>query len=407
MTKVIIIGGGISGLTAAKLLQQKGIQATILEANNSIGGRVRSRVIDGYTIDRGFQVLLTAYPEAKAELDYDALNLKAFDPGALILKNNGKKVHIGDPIRKPSTLWTSFRADVGTLSDKLKMLQLRKYVLSKANDEIFEGEEMTTFAFLQKFGFSDKMIAEFFRPFFSGIFLEKDLVTSQRMFEFIFSMFSKGFASIPEKGMQAIPDQLAESLDKSNIKLNHRVEMISNNEVLCENGYSESFDYCIIATESFQSDKLLGHDSKPSSFVSTSHLHFEAEQLPYKKKLIALNSNPKSLVNNVCVLSQIASSYSESKHLISATIVGENQDKELHIQARKELSKWFPDSESWRLIDRQDIRYALPNQKSVRFSHINNIENGLIVIGDHQTNGSLNAAMKQGREAAEVIMKEL
>src|SRR5689334_9769282 len=118
---VIIIGAGLAGLTAAKLLKAAGKSVKILEASDRPGGRVRTEEVDGFLLDRGFQVLLTAYPETKRFLDYDALELQNFDPGALILNETGT-TKIGDPLRQPGALISTLASSAGTLADKFRML---------------------------------------------------------------------------------------------------------------------------------------------------------------------------------------------------------------------------------------------------------------------------------------------
>ena len=177
--RVIIVGGGISGLTAALQLQANGMDSLLLEATDRVGGRVKTDVIDGFRLDHGFQVLLTAYPEAQKWLDYEKLDLQKFLPGAVLLHSDGTKDRIGDPIRDFSSLFPTLFSKVGSVMDKLRILRLNNRVSKMSIEDIFEQEEVPTKKILAKeYGFSNKMIANFFSPFFSGIFLEKGLLTS-------------------------------------------------------------------------------------------------------------------------------------------------------------------------------------------------------------------------------------
>ena len=198
--KIHIIGAGISGLIAAQILENHGYHPTIIEASATVGGRVKSDLVDGYTLDHGFQVLLTSYPATKKYLDYKALDLQKLLPGATIFKH-GKAQTIGDPLRNISLLFPTLRSSIGTFSDKLKILKLNTLLKKKKITAIFKTEEKTTLQYLKDFGFSDEIIKDFFTPFFSGIFLETELETSSRMFEFVYKMFGDGLAVIPKEGM--------------------------------------------------------------------------------------------------------------------------------------------------------------------------------------------------------------
>lgn len=404
-TQVAIIGAGISGLSAAIQLKSAGIDFKILESEHEVGGRVRSKNIDGYVIDRGFQVLLTAYPEAKNLLDYEKLNLKTFDSGAMILHESGKKSKLGDPLRQISSLFPTLFSGVGSLQDKMKILRLSGLVKSQSIETIFNQEEQSTLARLQSFGFSQKIIDQFFKPFFSGIFLEQELKTSSRMFDFVFKMFSQGVAALPQKGMQEIPLQLWEKVGKEHVLLNRNVQSIEKGTVHCKNGESISADHILLASEP---NHLIPEAVNINrSYVSTTNVHFVSKDSIYPEALIALNSSKSKLVNNICQIDNISEGYSSSQHLISTTIVGDKTPDNLEKALKKEVSKWFPSSENWELLDVQKIDYALPTQQSVQYdAKIERLEN-LWFTGDYLSNGSLNASMRNGRKMSEEIIKTI
>ena len=142
-----IIGGGISGLIAARVLEEHGLSATIIEATDRLGGRVKTDVVDGYSLDHGFQVLLTAYPAAKKYLDFDALELQEFLPGSAIFKNGKQKI-IGDPLRNLSLLLPTLFSGIGTVNDKVKILALNRRLKKKSIQNIFAEKEQTTRVYL-------------------------------------------------------------------------------------------------------------------------------------------------------------------------------------------------------------------------------------------------------------------
>lgn len=406
---VIIIGGGLSGLTAARQLHKKGIDFLLLEATDRIGGRVKTDIVDGFRLDRGFQVLLTAYPEAKQWLDYAKLDLKSFLPGALLLYPDGKQDLLGDPLRDFSSLIPTIFSNAGNLKDKFLILKLRNRLAGLSIEEIFQQKEMSTRDVLRnEYGFSSKIIERFFAPFFSGIFLEKELTTSRRMFDFVFKMFSQADTAVPNLGMEEIPKLLSQPLPTTSIKTNARVLKIDQQTVQLEDGFSFSAPQIIVATEATGIIKEL-HPIK-TSYQSTTHLHFVAQESPIKKRLIALNTSPNRLVNNICAISNIAPGYSSNNQfLISLSVVGNTNlsEKELEKAIRKELQLWFGKvTQDWKHLHTHIVKYALPNQSKVSHSITEEklkLRKGLYTCGDFLLNGSINAAMKIGREVGDLV----
>src|SRR5580700_9894354 len=218
---VLIIGAGLAGLCCAKRLSEAGIPFQIVEASDGIGGRVRTDEVDGFLLDRGFQVLLTAYPEAKRALDYSRLELKAFLPGVLSWYA-GRMNKLVDPWRIPGAWKEALESQFGTLADKLRIARLRSRLRRTSIDGIFQRPERSTKEALAAEGFSSEMIHHFFRPLLGGILLDGDLKSSSRMFEFVLKMMSEGDTSLPARGMGAIAAQLAEKFPSNAVRLNTR-----------------------------------------------------------------------------------------------------------------------------------------------------------------------------------------
>jgi phytoene dehydrogenase-like protein len=188
--RVLIVGGGLAGLACAIRLQEAGARPFIFEGSDGVGGRVRTDAVDGFLLDRGFQVFLDAYPEAGDLLDKDSLDLRAFRPGALIYTTAGLR-RVMDVFREPRHLVESVFAPVGSLADKLRVAALKWRLKRLSAADIARHDDMTTEAYLTRAGFTPPMIGGFFRSFYGGIFLERELQTSSRMFEFTFKMFSQ------------------------------------------------------------------------------------------------------------------------------------------------------------------------------------------------------------------------
>ena len=406
----IIIGAGIAGLTAAKVLKATGRKIAILESADAVGGRVRTDNFNGFLLDRGFQVLLTGYPEAKNFLDYKALDLRSFSPGSIILNSSGID-EIGDPLREFGSLFRTLKSPAGSFTDKLRLLLLRLKLSSTSIEEIFSKPEVTSLQYLRTAGFSERIISNFFSPFLSGIYLEQKLNTSSRMFEFVFKMFSEADTAIPERGMGMISEQLASRLTKEELILNEKVSSIIGSKVETASGKIYEAANILIATSA---DCIpLPFQAKNIEKKSVTCMYFSAERSPHTKSLIALNANPDRFVNNLSVISNVSSAYAPAgKSLISVSLSDSQlftKPEILESKIKEELKFWYPDCLSWEYLKTYHIPYALPDNKHVKNdiqSSCLRINDSIFICGDHLLNGSINAAMKSGRLASESILSK-
>lgn len=400
--KITIIGAGISGLITAIELEKLGFSPLIIEATDRVGGRVKTDIIEGFHLDHGFQVLLEAYPKAKKYLNYKTLELQKLIPGAVIYKN-GKKTIIGDPLRNFSLLIPTLFANVGSVKDKIAIFKLNLELKNKSIEAIFDAEQVTTHQYLKNKGFSDEIIRNFFKPFFTGIFLETDLRTSSAMFEFTYKMFGDGLALIPKDGIQAIPNHLKSQLTKTEFRFNTKVKTVKENNIVLEDDSVITSDIIIIATDA---SKIVGLD-KPISWKSCDTLYFEVEKNTLKKPIIGLVSNNNVLINNFFFTTSIANNNTSNAQLLSVTIVKKHDLEEIDLinKVKTEL-KNNCGIITKRFIKRYKIKKALPDLEHVSYSGnevIFKFSETIYLAGDLLINGSLNAAMTSGELIAKLI----
>ena len=404
--KIHIIGAGISGLIAAKILEEQGFYPIILEATDRVGGRVKTDVINDHQLDHGFQVLLTGYPAAQRHLNYETLNLQKISPGAAIFKNNKQKI-IGDPLRDISFLMPTLFSGIGTILDKIRILILNATLKRKTLRAIFSTPTDKTSSYLMKFGFSESMISDFFKPFFSGIFLETKLETSSRMFEFVYKMFGEGYATIPKAGMEAIPKQLLKKLTKTTFKYNTKVASVNEGEIVLENQTKIKSHYTLIATEASRLLPLL--NKKAVLWKSCVNFYFETEKRIIQKPLIGLICEKGSLVNNIFYTTSISSELRTKKELRSVIVIDTQNLKgeALLKQVKKEL-KDLCGIDTGQLVKQYTIPMALPNLTNINHE-LNPVDiqigKSLFLAGDTILNGSLNAAFISGETAALQLAK--
>ncbi len=404
---VLIVGAGMAGLCCALRLREFGVDCLILEASDGVGGRVRTDLVNGFRLDRGFQVLQSAYPEVRSQLRLGDLGLQCFEPGALV-RRGGAFHPVADPWRRPTELLRAAFSPVGSPLDKLRLARLRGELAGRSVEQLLSEPETSTLEALHRAGFSEAIIHDFFRPFFGGVFLEADLSTSSRMFRFLFKMFSEGEACLPAEGMGAIPEQLARRLPAGTIRLNTPVRAVRPNEVSLTDGETLSADAVIIATEAPAASRLLGL-AGPDLKREATCLYFAAARAPIEEPVLVLNAEGDGPVNNVCVPSVIAPSYAPAgRHLISTTVLGCSARAEDGLEAavRRQMSAWFGSQvEEWRHLATYRIRHALPAfEPGVAPIAPNPSLPGIFLAGDYRESASLNGAMRSGRLAADAVL---
>jgi phytoene dehydrogenase-like protein len=411
---VYVVGAGLAGLRCALRLRERGVEATVLEAADGVGGRVRTDRMDGFLLDRGFQVLLTAYPEAGEALDYDKLELRRFFPGAVV-RTGGRFVTVADPFRRPLEGLRTALAPVGGLGDKLKVARLRRRVTAGSLEELFARPETTTREALAARGFSDAIVDRFFRPLFGGVLLDRELGTSSRMFEFVYRMLALGDVALPAGGMGAIPDQLAGGLPPDQVRLGRRVTAVGDDGLTLAGGERLDAWAVVIATDGPTASGLLGGEPPAPASVAASCLYFAADRAPVDEPVIVLDGDGEGPVNNLCVPSSVAPTYAPAgAALVSATVLarpGLPRGPDLEAAVLAQLADWFGSGVvAWRHLKTYHIPHAQPAQppgaldppeRPVR------LRPGRYLCGDHRDNASINGALASGRRTADAVAEDL
>ncbi|GAB6878924.1 NAD(P)/FAD-dependent oxidoreductase [Halorubrum gandharaense] len=438
---VAVVGGGLAGLVAARRIADAGADVTLFERRPEVGGRVRTAETDGFTLDRGFQVLFTSYPAVARELDLDALDLRSFAPGATICRPGSRSV-LSDPIRDPArAVESAFNPEI-PFSDKLRTLALR-YDLSKRDEaEFFAGEDASIREYLDDWGFSETYIRNFVEPFYGGITLDRSLSTSKHVFEYTFRAMSRGNIAVPADGMTAIPEQLAARAEEAGVEIRtgKDVETLDTAPggrfTLGSGGFGESdgtadgvrleladgstvdADAVVVATTPPEARTLTGVESVPTEGVGVvTGWYTLPEGLTFEAgRRILLNAADDS-PNVVVPMGEVAPEYApEDRTLIAATFLGEaaheRDDEALREDTRAALTAWYPERgfEGLETVDVQRVRFAQFAQPPGIHDNLpdpDDPEGPVVLAGDYTEWSSIQGALESGRRASEAALGHL
>jgi phytoene dehydrogenase-like protein len=418
MTDVVVVGGGLAGLVAARRLADRGADVTLFERRAEVGGRVRSREVDGFTLDRGFQVMFTSYPAVREELDLDRLGLRFFSPGATIARPAHRST-LSDPLRDPwSAVESALNTDV-TLRDKLLVLKLRRELGKTVPDTVFRGPDQSIREYLDRWGFSDRFVENFAAPFYGGITLDRSLSTSAAVFQYTFAMLSQGATAIPAEGMGAISDQLARRAGRAGVTIETEtpVEAVESDEggVTVETpGETVSADAAVVATDPKAAAELTGVDAPTEGRGSvTQYFAMGRRSLDTGRKLIlnAVDSRP----NQVAPLSAVASEYAPAgRTLLSATTLGhpDESDEELATAVEDALASWYPEHSftDLELLATDRIEFAQFDQPPGFYDDlpvVDDPDGSVYLAGDYTRWSSIQGALESGQVAAATAADDL
>jgi len=423
----IVVGAGLAGLTCARTLVRAGWTVSVVEAAERVGGRVATDTVEGFRVDRGFQVYNDAYPEGRRQLDLAALDLGRFEPGALVA-DRGRLRRVADPWRRPlAALGGLLDGSVG-LADGLRTARLRAEAIRGLRDGGLDPDapavaaERTTLAELETRGFSPAFIDRFFVPFFGGVFLERALATASPVFLFDFAMFALGNACLPRCGMEAIPRQLAAGLPENTVVTGcpvRRIEPGHGGEparVVLADERVLTARHVVVATDVTTAARLVPASLRgpwaDRAWKGTRLVAFAAARSPLASPTLVVSAEPEGPIDNLTVPSDVAAGYAPpGAALVTVSVRGSwtGNDDALAAEIRRQASGWFGTAvRDWRPLVTVHVPAALPGETPAdraRRQIDPALAPGLFLCGDHCSSASINGALESGRRCAEAVLE--
>ncbi|MBI5160903.1 MAG: FAD-dependent oxidoreductase [Micrococcales bacterium] len=398
---VLVVGAGLAGLAAATRLQQSGCSVRVLEASDAPGGRVRTDRVDGFAIDRGFQVLNTAYPELRRLGVLELLPLGAFDRGAFVRDDLGRTV-IADPRQVPSSIPGLLGGTLGTPRERVRLAAYLARVAFGSEHGIRSRPDVPFADVLARHRLTGAPATRFLRPFLAGVLLEEELATSSRFVEFVLRTFARGQVVVPLTGMGALPALLAELLGAGTVEYGVHVDAVRPDSVDA-GGTTRRADAVVVAADPLTAAELLGLPAPRMHSAAT--LWHAAPAPPTRRAMLALDT---TTLGNSVVMTNAAPGYSADGRALVATSWAHPEPPPERVVRATLARLWGRGSAEWDEVAASRVPHALPalpGGSPLRRPVL--LAPGLAVAGDWRDTPSSQGALVSGRRAADAVLASL
>jgi phytoene dehydrogenase-like protein len=416
---VIIIGGGLAGLVAARNLHRHGVDVLVLEAAAQVGGRVRSRRTgDGFLIDRGFQIFLSGYPALRRTVDLDGLGVRPFDSGAHVWSGR-RLLPLRNPLRHPTGIFRDLTSPVFGIGDKLRLARWGAEVAAapwtSSAEAANELPNRSALDALRDRGFSDAFIDRFAKPFWGGIALDRSLSFSAGVLLFTTKMFLAGDAVLPRHGIGAVPSAIAGDLPDRAVRTDTSVEalVLDGNRVTGVRAAGEVINTAavIVATDPLTAARLTGIASIPTEGVGCVTVYLATRRDPGIGRVLTIDGTGHQPVNHIAPLSGIQPTYApEGEHLLAAVMLGEaplHRDADDNGRIARESAATMLGLSDLRVVDVVDVPFSLYRQVPGIHRHLPDATTGvrgLWLASDATVDASTNGAIMSGEDAAHAVL---
>ncbi|WP_375424062.1 NAD(P)/FAD-dependent oxidoreductase [uncultured Friedmanniella sp.] len=403
MSPVVVVGAGLAGLACAQRLTRAGVEVTVLEASDAVGGRVRTDVIDGFRCDRGFQLLNPAYPVLEDVVEVSELDLRAFTAGVRVAVGDRHAV-LADPRRAPGLLPATLAAPIGSLLDKVRFARWAAVSLLPVR-QLLRRPDRTLGESLDRAGVRGPLRTGVVEPFLAGVLADWEQTSSANFTALLLRSFLLGSPSIPALGMGRLPELVAASLPAGTVRLGTAVHAVDPRGAVTDDGERVAARAVVVATDPDSAGRLTGR-ATPAMKSLTTFWHTAAEP-PNEAPMLHLDADRRGPVVNTAVMTNVASSYAPAgRPLVATTVVGADGSVEAEHAARTHAGLIYGvDPTRWELVTTHVVRSAQPVQPPpLEPRRPVTLADGLFWAGDHRDTASIQGALVSGRRAATAVL---
>ncbi len=402
---VVVLGAGLAGLAAATSLASAGAQVALIESAESVGGRARTDRVDGLLLDRGFQLLNPAYPAARRTLDLSALDLRPFDAG-VVVADGGRRRVLADPLRSPSRALQALTGP-GSVREKAVFARWALRVALGDTGRLKRADDEPLAVALDRWGLDGRLRSMVIEPFLAGVLAEDDQVTSRRFVDLLIRSFVRGRPALPARGIQSMPEQLADRLPPGTLRLGVRARSVAPGTVDTDAGRLTA-SAVVVATDPGTAVDLLG--LPPVLMRGLTTYYHLARQPPSSSRMLHLDGGRRGPVVNSAVVSNVAPSYAGGRgSLVASTVLGSDPDVAVEQAVRAQLRLVYgADPRSWDLVGHYPVAEALPAVPApLDLRRPVDLGDGLFVTGDHRDTASVQGALASGLRTARAVLGRL
>jgi len=404
---VVVVGAGLAGLCAAEVTLRAGLETVVLEAADAVGGRVRTDEVDGFLLDRGFQLLNPAYPAVPRVFDVPKLQLQPFLPGVVVASSDGAHL-LTDPRRSPGGAFSALSPATGSLREKLAFTRYCVAVATLPVSRLMRRPDVSYGVALDTAGVNGRLRQAVLEPFLAGVLGEDRQMTSRRFVDLLLRSFVRGTPALPAHGIQALPEQIASRLPTGTVFTDTLVRSVLGGTVEAEGGDWRA-RAVVVATDPVSAAALTDMPPPVMRGLTTVYFHAPTSPVADRRPRLHLDGDRRGPVLNTAVVSDAAPSYSQTGSLIAATVLGARQGTNLEREIARQLARIYRCStRGWEVVAAYPIAEALPAMvPPLMLRQRVHLGDGLFVAGDHRDTASLQGALASGRCTGAAVVQDL